>query len=133
MSEYYYYGMAAVLLLTTCWMFVAARWFHTCPMTNCQGGLLTKHLPEHVLQRFSLIGSKRRDSVLQTPFVDGAYLVGGHLAVTTYDMTTHAVGIAMNGRRDGNDNHRVEMSVQFLGTDDDARPNLLHLCADGGV
>ena len=86
MSEYFYYGMAAVLL-TTCWTFAAVRWFHTCPMTNCQGGLLTKHLPEHVLQRFSLIGSKRRDSVLQTPFVDGAYLVGGHLAVTTHDIS----------------------------------------------
>ena len=30
MSEYYYYGMAAVML-TTCWMFAAARWFHTWP------------------------------------------------------------------------------------------------------
>jgi len=64
MSEYYYYGLAAVMLLTTCLTFAVVRWFHTCPMTNCQGGLLTKHLPEHVLQRFSLIGSKRRDSIL---------------------------------------------------------------------
>lgn len=26
MSEYYYYGMAAVMLLTTCWTLSAARW-----------------------------------------------------------------------------------------------------------
>ena len=26
MSEYFYYGMAAVLLLTTCWTLSAARW-----------------------------------------------------------------------------------------------------------
>ena len=30
MNEYYYYGMAAVMLLTTCWTFAAVRWFHTC-------------------------------------------------------------------------------------------------------
>ena len=30
MSEYYYYGMAAVMLLITCWTFAAVRWFHTC-------------------------------------------------------------------------------------------------------
>ena len=30
MSEYYYYGMADVMLLTTCWTFAAVRWFHTC-------------------------------------------------------------------------------------------------------
>jgi len=30
MSEYYYYGMAAVLL-TTCWTFAVVRWFHTWP------------------------------------------------------------------------------------------------------
>jgi len=28
MSEYYYYGMTAVMLLTTCWTFAAVRWFH---------------------------------------------------------------------------------------------------------
>ena len=92
-------------------------------MANCQGRLLTKHLPEHVLQRFCLIVSKRSDSVLQPTFVDGAYLVGGHLAVTSHDVTTHTVGIAVNGRRDGNDNHRVEMVVQLLGTYDDEQPN----------
>ncbi len=31
MSEYCYYGMAAVLLLTTCWTFAVVRWFHTWP------------------------------------------------------------------------------------------------------
>ncbi len=30
MNEYYYYGMAAVMLLVTCWTFAAVRWFHTC-------------------------------------------------------------------------------------------------------
>ena len=30
MSEYYYYGMAVVMLLTTSWTFAAVRWFHTC-------------------------------------------------------------------------------------------------------
>ena len=30
MSEYYYYGLAAMLYITTCWCFSAVRWFHTC-------------------------------------------------------------------------------------------------------
>lgn len=30
MNEYYYYGVAAMLYITTCWTFVAVRWFHTC-------------------------------------------------------------------------------------------------------
>ena len=30
MSEYYYYGLAAMLYITTCWTFAAVRWFHTC-------------------------------------------------------------------------------------------------------
>jgi AraC-like DNA-binding protein len=30
MNEYYYYGLAAMLYITTCWMFAAVRWFHTC-------------------------------------------------------------------------------------------------------
>lgn len=30
MSEYYYYGLATMLYLTTCWSFAAVRWFHTC-------------------------------------------------------------------------------------------------------
>lgn len=28
--EYYYYGVAAMLYLTTCWTFAAVRWWHTC-------------------------------------------------------------------------------------------------------
>lgn len=28
--KYYYYGLAAMLYLTTCWMFAIVRWFHTC-------------------------------------------------------------------------------------------------------
>ena len=28
--EHYYYGLAALMYLTTCWMFAAVRWFHTC-------------------------------------------------------------------------------------------------------
>lgn len=30
MDKYYYYGLAAMLYLTTCWVFVIVRWFHTC-------------------------------------------------------------------------------------------------------
>lgn len=30
MNEYYYYGLAAMLYLTTCWSFAVIRWFHTC-------------------------------------------------------------------------------------------------------
>lgn len=30
MNEVYYYGVAAMLYLTTCWSFAAVRWFHTC-------------------------------------------------------------------------------------------------------
>lgn len=30
MNEYYYYGLAALMYLTTCWTFSAVRWFHTC-------------------------------------------------------------------------------------------------------
>ena len=28
--EQYYYGLAALMYVTTCWMFAAVRWFHTC-------------------------------------------------------------------------------------------------------
>ena len=28
--EHYYYGLAALMYLTTCWMFAAVRWWHTC-------------------------------------------------------------------------------------------------------
>ena len=28
--EYYYYGLAAMIYLTTCWAFAIIRWFHTC-------------------------------------------------------------------------------------------------------
>jgi hypothetical protein len=28
--EQYYYGLAALMYLITCWMFAAVRWFHTC-------------------------------------------------------------------------------------------------------
>ncbi len=30
MNEYYFYGLAALMYLTTCWTFSAVRWFHTC-------------------------------------------------------------------------------------------------------
>lgn len=30
MTEHYYYGLAALMYLTTCWTFAAVRWFHTC-------------------------------------------------------------------------------------------------------
>jgi len=30
MNEYYYYGVAAMLYITTCWTFALIRWFHTC-------------------------------------------------------------------------------------------------------
>jgi AraC-like DNA-binding protein len=30
MNEVYYYGLAALFYLTTCWVFAAVRWFHTC-------------------------------------------------------------------------------------------------------
>lgn len=30
MNEYYYFGLAAMLYITTCWCFAAVRWFHTC-------------------------------------------------------------------------------------------------------
>ena len=30
MNELYYYGITAMFYLTTCWMFAAIRWFHTC-------------------------------------------------------------------------------------------------------
>ena len=30
MNEYYYYGLAAMLYITTCWTFAIIRWFHTC-------------------------------------------------------------------------------------------------------
>ena len=29
-KEYYFYGLAALMYLTTCWMFSAVRWWHTC-------------------------------------------------------------------------------------------------------
>ena len=37
MSEYYYYGLAATLYITTCWTFAIIRWFHTCnePSEHC--------------------------------------------------------------------------------------------------
>ena len=30
MSEYYFYGVAAMMYITTCWVFSLVRWFHTC-------------------------------------------------------------------------------------------------------
>ena len=30
MNEYYYYGLAAMMYITTCWTFAIIRWFHTC-------------------------------------------------------------------------------------------------------
>ena len=30
MNEYYFYGLTAMMYLTTCWSFSAIRWFHTC-------------------------------------------------------------------------------------------------------
>ncbi len=30
MPEYYYYGLAALMYLTTCWTFTVVRWWHTC-------------------------------------------------------------------------------------------------------
>lgn len=30
MNEVYYYGLAAMLYITTCWTFATVRWFHTC-------------------------------------------------------------------------------------------------------
>ncbi len=30
MDRYYYYGVAAMLYITTCWAFAIVRWFHTC-------------------------------------------------------------------------------------------------------
>lgn len=30
MSEFYFYGLAAMLYITTCWTYAAVRWFHTC-------------------------------------------------------------------------------------------------------
>ena len=85
------------------------------------------------MQRFHLVGSKRSDSALQPTLIDSAYLVGSYLAVTPHDATAHTIRIPMNSRCDGNDNHRVEMVVQLLGTDNDARTNLLHFSTDGGV
>lgn len=37
LTDYYYYGLAAMLYLTTCWTFAAVRWFHTCnePKERC--------------------------------------------------------------------------------------------------
>ena len=29
-TEQYNYGLAALMYITTCWMFAAVRWFHTC-------------------------------------------------------------------------------------------------------
>ena len=30
MIDLYWYGIAAAIYLTSCWMFAATRWFHTC-------------------------------------------------------------------------------------------------------
>lgn len=30
MNEYYYYGLAAMVYITSCWTFAIVRWFHTC-------------------------------------------------------------------------------------------------------
>ena len=30
MNQYYYYGLAAMIYITTCWTFAVVRWFHTC-------------------------------------------------------------------------------------------------------
>lgn len=37
MSEYYYYGLSAMIYITTCWVYAVIRWFHTCnvPKERC--------------------------------------------------------------------------------------------------
>ena len=99
---------------------------------NCER-LFTEHLPEHILQRTNLVGSKCGDTVFQTSFVDGSNLIGSHLAVAPHDMASHPIGIAVNRRRDGNDNHRIKIFVQLLGTNDSAGTDFLHLCTNGGI
>ena len=95
--------------------------------------LLAEHLPKDVLQRCYLVAGKCSDTILQSPLVDGANLVGSYLAVAPHDMATNAIGIAMNSGCHGNDNQRVQMVVQFLGADNDTWPNLLHLGTNGRV
>ena len=88
--------------------------------SRMKGVLLAKHLMQHILQRSNLVGSKRGDTILQATLVDGANLVGGHFAVAPHDVAFHPIGVAVDGRRNGNDDDRVKMLVQFLRTDNSA-------------
>ena len=95
--------------------------------------LLTEHLVEYILQYGNLVCSKCSDTIFQASLVYGANLVSSNFAFSSHDVTSHPIGIAMNSRRNGYNNHSVEMIIQFLRTNYNTRTNLLHLCTYGRV
>lgn len=89
--------------------------------------LFTKHLVKNVLQFGYLSCSESRNSFSKPPLVYCAYLVGSHFAITVHNATAHTIGIAMDGRCNGNYNDCIEMVIQLLGADDDTWTDFLHL------
>ena len=69
--------------------------------------LFAEHLMQNILQIGNLIGSKRCYTVFQSSLVDSTYLVCCYLAITVHYVATHAIGISMYGRGDGNDDDGV--------------------------
>ena len=95
--------------------------------------LLTEHLVEYILQYGNLVCSKCSDTIFQASLVYGTNLVCSNFAISSHDLTSHPIGIAVNSRRNRYNNHSVKMLIQFLRTNYNTGTNLLHLCTYGRV
>ena len=77
--------------------------------------LFAEHLLQHVSEQSLLFGSQRSNSVLQPCLVHRANLVGRNLTISPINLTGHAIRIAVDGGRNGNNDDRGEMQVKFIG------------------
>lgn len=73
--------------------------------------LFAEHLLQHVSEQSLLFGSQRSNSVLQPCLVHRANLVGRNLTISPINLTGHAIRIAVDGGRNGNNDDRGEMLV----------------------
>ena len=70
MNEVYYYGLAAMIYITTCWTFVTVRWFHTC---------------QEPKERRSYIWPDRKLQCPHREYPDDDLLLSGHVAGALLD------------------------------------------------
>ena len=95
--------------------------------------LFAEQLSENILEHCYLVAGKRCHTILQPTFVNGTYLVGSNLAVASHNMTSHTIGVAVNGRCHRGDNYCVKMVVQLLRTDNNTWAYLLHFGTDSWI